>query len=385
MKQVERLDYLNGLKVLAFVLVFHVHFLNVFYPGVYSLDPAVFHTENQLEFIFGATPLNIFSAGKFSVRLFMIISGFLAARRFFLTGDEKALSEGAFKKYFRLVLPIVAVNILIVIAMYLGLYHNNEAAVLTNSVDLFGNYNMFEPSILAALKEALYGCFLFEANAYNGPLWFMKYEFLGTLLVAAILALFGKKKARFVVYVVTCMIFIRTDFFAVLMGMLLAEIYYHDYKWVEKLRDMKWLMWILLVGSLLVATYPPIGDYGNQLAGTIYGIFPAKVLLYYIFAGVGVMFAVSALKPVQKAMSLKCFSWFGKISYCFYLVHFPVLCTVTSIVIIKLINKMNYHLLALLCYVITIAVSTVLSYCIHRWIEAPGMKWAEKTADKFLK
>lgn len=383
-KKVEHLDYLNGLKVLAFIMVFHVHFFNAFYPGIYSLDPAVFHTEN-LEYLFGATPLNIISAGKFSVRLFMIISGFLAARRFFITGQEKALTEGAFKKYFRLVLPVALVNVLVVVAMYTGLYRNDEAAVLANSVDLFGNYNMFAPSIIEALKEALYGCFLYEANAYNGPLWFMKYEFLGTMLVAAILALFGKSRARYLVYTVSCVIFIRTDFFAVLMGMLLAELFYHEYAWVEKLKEMKWLMWLLLVGSLLVATYPPIGDFGNRLEGTIYGLFPAKVLLYYIFAGAGVMFAVSALKPAQKVLSAKCFAWFSKVSYCFYLVHFPVLCTVTSIVFIGLYNKMNYHVLAVVCYVVTVLASLILAYLIHIVAEAPGMKWANKMAEKFLK
>lgn len=384
MQKVERLDYLNGLKVLSFILVFNVHFLNAFYPGFYSLDPEVFHTSNQIEFLVGASPLNIFIAGKFSVKLFMIISGFLAARRFFLTGEEKALSEGAFKKYFRLVLPVVAVNILIVLAMYAGLYHNDEMAVIANSVDLFGNYNQFQPSIFAALKEAAIGCFLTGANAYNGPLWFLEYEFLGTLMVAAILALVGKKKARFVVYAAVCIIFIRSDFLAVFMGMILAELFYHDYQWVEKLKSKKWLMWLALAACLLIATYPPIGDYGNRLEGTIYGLIPPKVMIYYILAGTGLLFAVSALEPVKKFLSAKAFAWLSKISYCFYLVHFPIICTVTASVFLALYEKMNYHLLAVLCYIITVVVAISLSWLLNRFVEKPGMKMAEKMADKLL-
>lgn len=384
MQKVERLDYLNGLKVLAFILVFHVHFFNAFYPGVYSLNPEVFHTNNQMEFLIGATPLNIVIAGKFSVKLFMIISGFLAARRFFLTGDEKALSEGAFKKYFRLVLPVVAVNILVVIAMYAGFFRNDEMAVLTDSVDLFGNYNQFEPSVFGALKEALFGCFLTGANSYNGPLWFLEYEFLGTLMVTAILALVGKKKARFVVYVVVCVIFVRTDFLAVFMGLILAEVFYHDYRWVEKLKGMKGLMWLLLAACLLVATYPPIGDFGNRLEGTVYGLFPAKVMIYYILAGTGLFFAVSALEPVKKLLSAKPLAWLSKISYCFYLVHFPIICTVTTAVFLALHEKVNYHLLAALSYIITVAVSILLSCILHRLVEKPGLKLAEKVTEKLL-
>lgn len=386
MKKVERLDYLNGLKVIAFILVFNVHFLNAFYPGVYSLDPAVFHTENHLEYILATIPpLNLLTAGKFAVRLFMIISGFLAARRFFLTGDEKALSEGAFKKYFRLVLPIVAVNILIVIAMYSGLYQNDKVAALADSVDLFGNYNMFDPSLLAALKEALYGCFITGENMYNGPIWFIMYEFLGTLMVAAILALVGKKKARFVVYVVVCLIFVRTDYFAIFLGMILSELFYHDYKWVSKLKSMKWLQWLLLLGSLLVATYPPIGDYGNRLEGTIYRFFPAKVLFYYIVAGFVLLFAVSSLESVQKFLSKSIFAWFSKISYCFYLVHFFVLCTVTSAVFLSLYDKINYHLLCALLYVVTFVTAVTLAYLLHRFVEKPGIKVAEKVTERLLR
>jgi len=384
MQKVERLDYLNGLKVLAFILVFNVHFLNIFYPGFYSLDPAVFHTQHGVEYIVGATPLNLIIAGKFSVRLFMIISGFLAARRFFLTGDEKALSEGAFKKYFRLVLPIVAVNLLIVLAMYAGLYHNDEAAVLGNSVDLFGNYNQFPPSVLEALWEALFGCFVTGANAYNGPLWFIQIEFLGTLMVASILALVGKKKARFLVYALVCLVFIRTDFLAIFMGMLLAELLCHNYKWVETLRSQKVLMWILLIGCLLVATYPPIGDFGNRLGGTIYALLPAKVMLYYIVSGTGYLFAVSALKPVQKFLSLRIFAWLAKISYCFYLVHFPILCTATSILFIRLSGKMKYYLIAIVCYIVTFALAILVSWVLHRFVEKPGIRLAEKLTKKLL-
>ena len=384
MQKVERLDYLNGIKVLAFLRVFRVHFLNIFYPGFYSLDPSVFHTKHGAEYIVGATPLNLIIAGKFGVRLFLIISGFLAARRFFMTGDEKALSEGAVKKYFRLVFPIVAVNLLIALAMYGGLYHNYEVAVIADSVDLFGNYNRFPPSVWEALREAFVGCFLTGANAYNGPIWFIQIEFLGTLFVAAILALVGRKKARFVVYAAVCVIFVQTDFLAVFVGLLLAEIFYHDYKWVAWLKEQKALMWVLLAGCLLVATYPPIGDLNDRLGGTVYALFPAKVMLYYTAAGAGFLFAVSALKPVQKLLSMRLFSWLSKISYCFYLVHFPILCTVTSMLFLRLHGRMNYHLSVVVCYVITFALVILVSYVMHRFVEKPGIRLAEKLTKKLL-
>ena len=106
MKQVEKLDYIDGLKVLSCLMIFNFHFINAFYCGFYSLNPADFHTEH-LEWIIGSTPLNLIMGGKFGVRMFMTISGFFVGYRFFLTGDKHSLGSGAVKKYFRLVFPIL--------------------------------------------------------------------------------------------------------------------------------------------------------------------------------------------------------------------------------------------------------------------------------------
>ena len=384
MKKVERLDFLNGIKVLSFLCVFRVHFFNAFYPAIYSLDPADFHTDMGIEAIIGCSPLNIILAGKFTVRLFLILSGFFVARKYFLTGKETAIGESAFKKYFRLVVPILFVNVLVAVLMYAGCYKNAEAAVAADSVALFGNYNQFPPSILGAAKEALWDCFFSEANTYNGPLWFIYYEFLGSLLVSAILVLFGKSRARYVVYGVSALLFARGDFLAPICGMVAGDLLYNDYKWVKKLQEQKWLLWLGFFGALLIATYPPIGEYSQVVKQSIYGLFPAKVLLYYIGAGTVVLFCCCSLEKLQKALTGRVFDFFCEISYCFYLIHFPVLCTVSSVFYLWLKDRVNYHVLALMNYILTIAVCTGLSWLLHRFVEKPGIRLAESVTKKLF-
>lgn len=70
MKQVEKLDYIDGLKVLACLTIFNFHFINAYYCGFYSLNPADYHT-TFLEAFVGSTPLNIIMGGKFGVRIFL--------------------------------------------------------------------------------------------------------------------------------------------------------------------------------------------------------------------------------------------------------------------------------------------------------------------------
>lgn len=378
MQQPEKLDYIDGLKVLACLMIFNFHFINAFYCGIYSLNPADFHAP-AVEYILGSTPLNLLAGGKFGVRIFMTISGFFVGYRFFTTGDEKSLTNGAVKKYFRLIFPILIVNVVIYFLMLFGCYKNAEASALSGCSVFFGNYNQFAPSLFAAVKEALVGCFITGANQYNGPLWFIYYEFFGTLLVAAILALFGKYKSRYIVYAVAALLAIRSDFLPFILGCVVCDLTYSGYGWLKKLTDQKWLMWLVLLGGVFLGSFPPIGE---RYEGTIYQFFPAKVLLFYIIGASMVLFSLLHLKAPRKFLSNRAFVWFNKSSYGFYLLHFPVLCTVGCGLFLLLEDKMNYYVATLLVYIVSFAVTTFLAWLVARFVEKPGVKLANLVAAK---
>ncbi len=82
-RKVEKLDYIDGLKVCACMMIFNFHFINAFYAGFYSLRPEEYHLP-ALEYFVGSSPLNLIMGGKFGVRMFMTISGFFVGYRFFL-------------------------------------------------------------------------------------------------------------------------------------------------------------------------------------------------------------------------------------------------------------------------------------------------------------
>lgn len=372
MKQPEKLDYIDGLKVLACLMIFNFHFINAFYCGIYSLNPADFHVPG-LEYVLGATPLNLLMGGKFGVRIFMTISGFFVGYRFFTTGDESSLGGGVVKKYFRLVLPIVVVNILIYVLMLLGAYKNDEASILTGCQVFFGNYNQFSPNLFAAVKEAALGCFITGENQYNGPLWFIYYEFWGTILVAAIISLLGKTKARYVAYAASAILLIRTDFLPFILGAVVCDLTYAEPKWLHKLSSKKWLMYLCLLFGLFLGSFPPIGE---RYEGTMYQYFPAKVLLFYIIGSSMVLYALLHLEAPNKLLGNKAFVWFNKSSYGFYLLHFPIMCTFGCGLYMLMDGKCNYHVATLIVYITTFALTTGLSVCLNRFVEKPGMKLA---------
>lgn len=381
MKQVQKLDFVDGLKVLSCVTIFNFHFLYFFYCGFYTQLPADFRTP-FLESLIGSTPLNLFVlGGKFGVKIFMTISGFFVGYRFFVTGDKASLASGAVKKYFRLVFPIVTVNIAIYAMMKLGLFMNAEASARIGSQMYVGIYNRFEPSLLAALYEAVWGCFATGANQYNGPLWFIYYEFFGTLLIAAILSLLGDSRARYVAYAVGCILTIRSDFLPFLLGAVVCDLTYRPPVWIEKLAEKKWLMWLLLLFGAALGTYPPIGE-PERLAGTIYALIPPKVMLYYIVGASCVLYAVLHLKAPQKLLGQKWITWLNKYSYGFYLTHFMVMCTFSCGFYLALCDRVNYHLLAVINYILTFGLTVFISFLIHRFVEKPGMQLANGIAAK---
>ena len=154
MNKVEKLNYIDGLKVLSCMMIFNFHFINAFYAGFYSLRPEEYHLP-ALEYFVGSTPLNLIMGGKFGVRMFMTISGFFVGYRFFLTGEKGSLSGGVIKKYLRLVFPIITANIAIYLLMRFHLFTNAEASALANTSVYFGNYNQFAPKLWEDRKSVV--------------------------------------------------------------------------------------------------------------------------------------------------------------------------------------------------------------------------------------
>ncbi|MCR5418179.1 MAG: acyltransferase [Lachnospiraceae bacterium] len=381
MKKVEKLPYIDGLKVLSCMMIYNFHFINAFYCGFYSLLEQDYHMA-PIEYIVGSTPLNLIMGGKFGVRMFMTISGFFVGYRFFITGDKKSLTDGAIKKYFRLVFPIITANFAIYVLMKLHLFANAQASAKAGTSLFFGSYNQFEPSLLAAMKEAVWGCFITGANSYNGPLWFIYYEFFGTLLVAAILALLGDTKARYIAYCLAVILCIRNDFLPFILGCVVCDLTNRPPLFLEKLEQKKIftpLMWLLFLFGMFLGSYPPMGE---RLEGTIYAHIPPKVIVFYILGAACVLYAVLHLKPLQKFLGQKWLIWLNTQSYGFYLTHFFILCTFACGFYLALEPYVNYHVIAVLNYLLSFGLTVGVSMLIHKYVELPGMRLAAMTVRK---
>lgn len=365
--ETKKLVYLDGIRGLGCVMVFLTHFVYAFYYGMYQFRVESCHLPENLDIVIGKTPLNLLYNGNSAVRIFWLLSGYLLCRGFFITKDKKRLADSAKKRYFRLMPPILATNFLIYLCMKFGLYYNAVAAVSAGSEEWFAGFNQFPPSFFGMLKEALFGCYIFGSNDYNGVLWTIQMLFLGSYLDYALAAFVSDKKWRWILYGILAVLLVRTDAISIFLGYVLCDFMHSDYSLKEKLCKNQFINWLTLIVGFYFLSYPSAG-FGYE--GTIWGILPFVFVNYYhIFGAVCCLFAILNLKAVQKFFCGSFFQYLGRISYSLYLLHFLVIATFSAWFLLKTESILGYNLSCFFNFILTSFFTVVLSELFVRYIE----------------
>lgn len=370
----KKLDYIDGLKGIGALMVYLCHFVFAFYYAAYTLLPEHVNTKTGVEILIGKTPLNFLYNGNGAVCLFLVFSGFVLCLSYFRTGDRARLKAGARKRYFRLMPVILAVNVLIFILMYLGLYRNAETAVITKSVPWFQGFNQFEPSFFGMLYESLLGCFVRGSNDYNGVLWTIPYLFWGALLVYLAAYLVGENPLRYAAYGVMILAALKTDvyFTGIFLGFVLCDFFCTQERLVRLYRRFRLIPPLVFLLGFYLTSYPSIG---TELPGTIYGILPAAYTVIYHIAGAFLLTAgVLGCDRLQWFFSRKPFLYLGKISYSLYLLHFPVIAAFSCWFFLEFYGKMSYGLTVGIDFLLTTLLVLALSSLSRRYLEPAAEK-----------
>ncbi len=235
MKQ-KRLDCLEGVRALACLGVVLCHFQNGFFPNS-RLAKALFQT-----------PFYFLFSGNTAVRVMFTLSGFVLCYKYYRTDNYEALEQDAIKRYLRLMLPVLAVTLFVCAMMKAGLLWNAEAAALTGSQEFMGLFNQFEPSFLSSLKEGIWGSLFQGASSYVGPLWTMRYELFGSYLTFGAAALLKNRRARFLFYGSTLLLFSGYYQYFIL-GMLISDLYTHQDRLNSFFTKHKLLTILLHIGA----------------------------------------------------------------------------------------------------------------------------------------
>ena len=144
-------------------------------------------------------------SGRAPVFVFFALSGLVLSRSYLLTGSGSHLSAGVFRRWPRLAIPATAAMLLAWGATHAGFRHTSEAASAIRDAGVSPFWlDLTAPprhGVWTAFRLASYDLYfhatpLLPSELDNIPLWTMRVEFHGSLLVFAFLGVFGGHRRR---------------------------------------------------------------------------------------------------------------------------------------------------------------------------------------------
>jgi len=372
----KKIRYLDGLRGLAALEVVFNHFILAFYPALFSGPGVATHLTPGSEVFVSGSALSILYDGNFAVCIFFVLSGFVLSHKFFLNKDQEIITASAVKRYVRLALPVAFSVFCAFVLMKFSLFYNDQAAIVSGSGWLGGSWN-FKANFLDAMNQSFIGTFFSGVFNYNGTLWTIAVEFLGSFLVFGFLAVFGKAKRRFLAYAFLAVVFFQTYYLAFLLGMLLSDLMAHKNTIVRDFDQSKILRTGLLILGLFLGSYPS----GRNASGTMYAFMPNNFMadpqiVYHVLGAFLLIMVLLDSRRMQKFFSGRYLLFLGEISFAMYLLHFLILGSFSSFVFLKLEPVMSYAGAFAISFVLSVALIVLVSYLMYEYVDKKAVKFS---------
>ena len=350
--------------------------------GWASLVVLVFHSfKEMLSFAVPSVHspwLAPFFSADIAVAIFFVLSGDALSSSFFQGRGLSAIDRLLVRRYFRLTIPIFMSCLITYCIMVTGLDYHVAASAILDRPDWLGQFLQFNASFLKFLRYSLLGVYVAHTRefSYDPFLWTMSVEMAGSMLVFLFCYLWQRlKKPQWVCVGLIIWLTIIGSFFALFFaGILLGFLRQQGY--LEKLlRDRKHQIFVL--GVVIGIAGALIATSGLNRSGAL---IPVTLL-------VSMLLVLCFYTQVQlKAFFCNKLSHFlGDISFPLYLVHFQILISLMSWLVVKdyadkgLIDQ--NAMLRFSC--IAVVVSLFVAWCFRR-VEKIVLKRVDATILKIL-
>ena len=348
-----RLLHIDGIKGLLCYLIMIGHFWNICRwcsPDDPIVNRFTIFVNNS---ILGET---LFSA-TFWMYAFLVISGYLLSGTKVRTAKELIIK--VFNRYFRFYILILGACIFIfIISKTIGFHTADTMDFFTNN--WFQSYYRGEFGLRSLITEPIRGVFK-GGCGYNDPFWVMK-----DILLSSLIIYFCKYMDKFTDklhwgFLFFAVMIDRTVIMACLAGYIIGI-----YK--DKVR-CRVLAVILIV--FLILRY--------------YGIMPAvfdEYMLFTVFYCF-VVRLVERLDFLKKFFSSKLFQIMGTLSFGVYSFHWPVICSIGSLVLARSLGaNIDGNISYAIAYIVSVFATTILAFIYKLGVESVADKLRIPIKDK---
>jgi len=300
----DRILYLDGVRGFAAIMVLVSHLIglvagsSLFYRSIY---------------------FQALGNGPVAVHIFFIVSAFALSIGFIKSRDVKIIETLALRRYLRLVIPIFCVCLISFLFSRWGFFLNKEITIYSHSAALENTIIHSHLTVSKLLKFAFYGVF-FEpslVNNFNAVLWTMNVEFLGSMFIFFVLAVFGKVRfsSAFFAMIGVLVYIMQPALISFVFGLMLATI--SEKVWFKSAIKTNFCK----VGGLFgVALFFYLQSHDLEQQGV-----PEAMSVFALIAVVSVI----GSSYLQCFFETKLLQFLGRISFPLYLIHPIVLCSLS--------------------------------------------------------
>jgi peptidoglycan/LPS O-acetylase OafA/YrhL len=367
-----KLGHLEGLRgVMAFV-IFICHLRNFFW--VPEIEQLYFFLDN---FFLGEVLsylIKFLLLGDYCVWVFWMLSAYVIMIKLFKEHDVEQQHitwlQSISKRYFRLLIPSLFSILFAFILLKNNLMFNHILSEQTTNLKtkqwLESLYN-FEPSFFLAMKDAFVDTF-FNFNfstSYNNVLWSIENEFLGSGFIFLIFIFIRKNKYRFIIYLLGIIFIISLKKYwllSFLYGYIFCDIdFSNDNNYIKNRiiaiersllkfkKNIFCLILIFIIFQNLIFKKLNINISSQDLI--------TSILLFY---------SVLKFDFLKNFFSKHIFLFLGKISFALYLIHIPILSSLSSFLILQNNSSLSKTIISSTTIVVTIAASYVFTIFIDQ-------------------
>ena len=368
----DRYAHLDGLRGIAAFVVLIYHLIYFFFTPLIDPDPTDFWARAV-----ASSPLAGLYNGRFSVWIFFVLSGFVLSVG--MSRNRQSLLALLPKRYVRLTLPILATSFIAFLLIRLNLIWNSAVA---DVAPLIADYYPadFHPSLWDLIADSLYRTYITGQSMFNGVLWSMKVEIVGSLLVFLVWKICPTRLWRLAVSLCLIVGFCFLKKASTLQGLQLfpCGILLFDLMAARPNRP-RWLDWSGITGSLMLLFGISLGGWlvKNPMLPGAHLLFtwlldPILDIKRFEAQQIGAVIVVAAVclsQVFHGILSGPLGRWLGRISFPLYLIHVIVIASLGCFVLAELTPRYGHGIATGTATIASIVVSLIAATCLAPVVE----------------
>ncbi|GAM86241.1 hypothetical protein ANO11243_042530 [Dothideomycetidae sp. 11243] len=346
----QAVPYLDGLRGVAALFVYFHHHVTEYYGDQAEILHGYGYKDSHH---FAALPFArlFFTGGTPAVMIFFVLSGYVLSRsslRMLRDGHSpsKHLLNAAIRRPIRLFAPPFLLSWPLVFILHSPLKPiNNPLPIQPNLFAEIGHYLM---ELLRTYNPFIQHGPWIQWFTYDPPVWTMAYEFNGSLLVYGTVALFGRylsARGRGIGFGVAAIVAFYNCHFSMpcfMMGSLLAQndVSAFDHSLLQRIPEQTRNIFFsagFVFSWYLLSQVNPIDPAVPSTLDNLLRLLPLPFpfdfnpwLFSNMLGGIILVYTLLRLPWAQRVFSHKYIRFLGRVSFCLYLTHVPLMWIVSA-------------------------------------------------------